>query len=49
MEKFKIAGTLSVKKKKEKTLKQIADLHHAFKTTLMHDYIAMSWHNQDSE
>ena len=48
MEKFKIAGTLFVKKK-EKTLKQIADLHHAFKTTLMHDYIAMSWHNQDNE
>lgn len=39
----------SICQKKEKTLKLIEDLHHAFKTTLMHDYIVISWHNQDSE
>ena len=35
--------------KKKKTLKQVADLHHAYKNAMIHADNAVSWHNQDIE
>lgn len=35
--------------KKKKTLKQIADLYHAFKNVIIHADNVLSWHNQDIE